>query len=56
LLTEIAAARLPARRPRSNPRVVKRKMSDFPLKRPEHRRPPKPLVTFATLRLLEPLK
>jgi len=34
LLTELAAERLPPRRPRHNPRVVKRKMSNFPLKRP----------------------
>jgi hypothetical protein len=42
LLQDIAARRLPARRPRSNPRVVKRKMSNFKLKRTEHARPPKP--------------
>ena len=34
LLTELAAARLPRRRPRQNPRAVKRKTSNFPLKRP----------------------
>ncbi len=44
LLRDIAAGRLPARRPRSNPRVVKRKMSKFRLKRPEHAHPPKPSV------------
>jgi len=37
LLRDIAAERLPARRQRSNPRVVKRKMSKFHLKRSEHR-------------------
>jgi hypothetical protein len=36
LLRDIAAGRLPERRLRSNPRVVKRKMSNFHLKRPEH--------------------
>jgi hypothetical protein len=41
LLQDIAAKRLPNRRPRSNPRVVKRKMSNFKLKRAEHLRPPK---------------
>jgi Insertion element 4 transposase N-terminal/Transposase DDE domain len=41
LIAEIAAGRLPARRPRSNPRVVKRKMSNFPLKRAQHRHPPR---------------
>lgn len=38
LLRDIAAKRLPERRPRSNPRVVKRKMSNFKLKRPQHYR------------------
>jgi hypothetical protein len=33
LLREIAACRLPERAPRTNPRVVKRKMSNFKLKR-----------------------
>jgi hypothetical protein len=46
LLTDIAAKRLPARRPRSNPRVIKRKMSNFKLKRIEHARPPKPSRPF----------
>jgi hypothetical protein len=41
LLQDIAAKRLPQRRPRSNPRVVKRKMSKFHLKRAEHDRSPK---------------
>lgn len=36
LLRDLAAERLPERRPRSNPRVVKRKMSKFQLKRPQH--------------------
>ena len=34
LLSEVAAERLPPRRPRHNPRAVKRKMSNFPRKRP----------------------
>jgi hypothetical protein len=46
LLQDIAAKRLPGRRPRCNPRVVKRKMSNFKLKRAEHYRPPKPLGSF----------
>jgi len=37
MLRDIAAKRLPERRPRVNPRVVKRKMSNFKLKRPAHR-------------------
>jgi Insertion element 4 transposase N-terminal/Transposase DDE domain len=41
LLTELAQERLEPRRNRVNPRVVKRKMSKFAKKRPEHRgRPP----------------
>jgi hypothetical protein len=46
LLHDIAAGRLPARRIRSNPRVVKRKMSNFRLKRPEHRLWPQPAGPF----------
>jgi hypothetical protein len=42
LLRDIATGRLPARRLRSNPRVVKRKMSKFHLKRPEHDHRPQP--------------
>lgn len=46
MLDDIAAKRLPARRLRSNARVVKRKMSNFKLKRAEHYQPPKPQGTF----------
>jgi len=46
MLQDIAAVRLPKRRTRSNARVVKRKMSNFKLKRAEHYRPPKPGGTF----------
>jgi len=46
MLADIAAKRLPERRPRSNPRVVKQKMSNFKLKRAEHYRPPKPYDSF----------
>jgi hypothetical protein len=42
LLRDIARKRLPPRRLRSNPRVVKRKMSNFKLKRAEHRAWPQP--------------
>jgi hypothetical protein len=42
LLHDIATGRLPARRLRSNPRVVKRKMSKFYLKRPEQTHPLQP--------------
>jgi hypothetical protein len=46
LLRDIAAERLPARRHRSNPRVVKRKMSKFQRKRPEHYHWPQPTCPF----------
>ena len=53
LLADIAAARLPERRDRSNPRVVKRKMSNFAVKGPQHRRWPQPTSPFrAAVRLL----
>jgi hypothetical protein len=42
LLAAIAAAPLPPRADRANPRAVKRKMSNFRLKRPTDRRPPRP--------------
>lgn len=44
LLQDIAAEKLPQRRLRSNPRVVKRKMSNFRLKRAQHRHWPQPTV------------
>ncbi len=46
LLHDIAAKRMPERRTRSNARVVKRKMSNYKLKRPEHLRPAKPQGSF----------
>jgi len=46
LLRDIATGRLPGRRRRSNPRVVKRKMSKFRLKRPEHDHWPQPTMPF----------
>lgn len=44
LLNDLAARPLPERRLRTNPRVVKRKMSKFRLKRPEHFDWPQPFV------------
>ena len=41
-VAENLANTLGPRRQRSNPRVIKRKMSNSPVKRPEHRNPPKP--------------
>ena len=46
MLRDIAAVRLPERRLRSNPRVVKKKMSKFHVKRPEHDRWPQPTRPF----------
>jgi hypothetical protein len=46
LLVEIAEELLPVRRNRINPRVIKRKMSNWPKKRPEHRRCPQPTKKF----------
>ena len=46
LVHDIGKERLPKRRQRCNPRVVKRKMSNFPLKRLEHLQPPKPMGSF----------
>jgi hypothetical protein len=52
LLREVAAERLPPRRERCNPRVVKRKMANYKLKRPEHACPPKPRPFAAALHIL----
>jgi len=47
LLKDIAAFRLPPRKNRINPRVIKRQRSSFPKKCPEHRCWPQPTVHFA---------
>ena len=46
LLADIVQELLPERRPRLNPRVVKRKMSKFHLKRPQHYPWPQPTHPF----------
>ena len=46
LLAEIGEDVLPERRNRINPRVIKRKMSNWRKKRPEHRRYPQPTKKF----------
>jgi hypothetical protein len=46
LVSEIAEEVLPERRNRINPRVIKRKMSNWKKKRPEHRRWPQPTKNF----------
>ena len=47
LWRDLARHPLPKRRPRSNPRVVKRKLSKFLLKRPHHFRTPQPSMSFS---------
>ncbi len=42
MIAEIGAEALPERRSRRNPRVIKRKMSGWGVKRPEHRNWPQP--------------
>src|SRR5215217_5134703 len=55
LLRDIVRNILPApRRTRTNPRVVKRKMSNFKLKRPEHRSLPQPSLPFAQVVVVLP--
>jgi hypothetical protein len=46
LLAEIAEEVLPARRNRVNPRVIKRKMSNWRKKRPEDQHCPQPTKKF----------
>jgi Insertion element 4 transposase N-terminal/Transposase DDE domain len=46
LLAEVGEAVLEPRRDRFNPRVIKRKMSKWPKKRPHHRKPPRPSMPF----------
>ncbi|HEY5001841.1 MAG TPA: hypothetical protein VII61_01720, partial [Ktedonobacteraceae bacterium] len=54
LMRELLRNRLPERKLRSNPRVVKRRASKFDTKRPEHLNPPQPKkgTTFRDLILL----
>jgi hypothetical protein len=47
LVAEVAEEVLEARRDRINPRVIKRKMSNWRKKRPEHRHYPQPTKGFA---------
>lgn len=46
LVAEVAEEVLEERRDRVNPRVIKRKMSNWKKKRPEHRHYPQPTKTF----------
>ena len=52
LLRDIARARLPERRVRRNPRVVKRQQSKFKRKRPVHLASPPPTLPFRELVIL----
>ncbi|MHB8313782.1 MAG: hypothetical protein ACYDD0_10880 [Candidatus Dormibacteria bacterium] len=52
--TEILQELLPQRRLRANPRVVRRKMSSFVVKRPEHRLWPQPTLPILLRRRLGP--
>jgi hypothetical protein len=54
MLREIAAKRLPPRRTRSNPRVVKRTQSNFKRKRAEHFQPPGPQGSFRDAVVIQP--
>lgn len=54
LLRDLARKRLPERQLRTNPRVVKRKMSNFKLKRPEHLQLPKLDRPFRDVIALQP--
>ena len=46
LLEDVVATPLPPRANRSNPRVVKRKMSKFKVKNPSHQNWPQPTKSF----------
>src|SRR3712207_3007683 len=54
LLRDLARKQLPERQARSNPRVVKRKMSNFKLKRKEHAHAPKLERPFREVVALQP--
>ena len=55
-LDELLAEPLPRRRLRANPRVVKRKMSNYGVKRPEHRAWPQPTARPAdAVRVIAPV-
>ena len=47
VMAEILYDQLPPRRQRANPRVVKRKMSNYARKRPHHRSWPQPTTSAA---------
>ncbi|MCX9193754.1 hypothetical protein C3Y87_20735 [Carbonactinospora thermoautotrophica] len=48
-MRQIRERLLPPRRSRANPRVVNRKMSNWALKRTQHRNPPPPATPDTTL-------
>ena len=54
-ITEILHEQLPQRRPRSNARVVRRKMSGYHVKRAQHRTWPQPTLSVtAAIHILAP--
>jgi hypothetical protein len=55
VLEEILQERIVSRRGRRNPRGVKRKMSNFPL-RPRHAKPLKPINIEKVIRVLRIIK
>ncbi len=55
LLRDIARQPIPPRRDRANPRGVKRKMSNFRLKRPVHRALPQPSQPFPDVVVVLPV-
>jgi hypothetical protein len=55
LLRDIARQRLPPRRDRANPWVIKRKMSKFKLKHPDHRGLPQPAQPFRDVVVVLPM-
>jgi hypothetical protein len=55
LLRDIVRHTIPLRRDRANPRLVKRKMSNFKLKRPEHRSLPQPSQPFRDVVVVLPV-
>jgi len=54
MLRELAAKRLPPRRPRSNPRMVNHTQSNFKRKRAEHFQSPVPQRSFRDAVVIQP--
>lgn len=52
LIAEIRQQKLPARRNRQYPRVVKRKMKKWDKKQPRHKKPEQPTQTYAEAQVI----